>query len=187
MGPVARVLKLGELAGRLAAPAAFVRVAVWAFTVGAGLVGFPAKVVLDPAGIPVIVVAALVPAVWPRTRLVSLYLFAIVVGWIVSTSVYGAAISPWRLLPLAALLYLAHTTAALAAVLPYDAVVSPGVIGPWFLRAFGVLVASTALGLLAYFGRDLAGGHAFIGASLAGAALVCVMAWIFTRLARDRR
>ena len=43
----------------------------------------------------------------------------------------GERIELWRLLGLAAPLYLAHSLAALAAVLPYDAVVAPEVLARW--------------------------------------------------------
>ena len=46
-----------------------------------------------------------------------------VAGWIVDTAGFDARIALWRVLSITTLLYIGHSLTALAAVLPYDAVV----------------------------------------------------------------
>src|SRR6266545_3185956 len=59
--------------------------------------------------------------------LVVAVVIAAVLGWLVATTVYAERVTVWRLAALACALYLLHTTAALASVLPYDTVGAPGV------------------------------------------------------------
>jgi hypothetical protein len=161
-----------------------VRAVVWALTTAAVLVAYPGEIVFGVRGTPVVVILALIPAVFPRTRMVSVTLFAIVVGWAIETTVYGQPITAVRLVPLAALLYLVHTAAALAAVLPYDTVVVRGVLFAWFLRALPVLAGSAVFGVLAIAGADRLGAQAYLGAAIGGVALVCVTAWLLVRASR---
>jgi hypothetical protein len=72
--------------------------------------------------------------------------------WLVDLLAIGAvaavdAYPLWRLAPLAALLYLHHTAAALAAQVRTDAAVPAAVLGRWMGRAGIVLAASAAVGL----------------------------------------
>jgi hypothetical protein len=161
-----------------------VRALLWACTLAALLLAYPSVMVWHLRAFPVVAIIALFPAVLPRTRLVSLMLFAIVVGWLISTTVYGQAITATRLVALAALLYLLHTTAALAAVLPYDAVVVGGALIAWYVRALPVLLASAVFGVLAVAGADRIVGRAFLAASIGGIVLVYVVAWLLVRLTR---
>jgi hypothetical protein len=57
-----------------------------------------------------------------------------------------------RMCATATLVYLVHTGAALAAVLPYDAILTRGVFAPWVIRGVVVLLFS---GVLAVFAADL--------------------------------
>src|SRR5690242_15307235 len=162
-----------------------VRALLWGFTVVAALIAYPAEMVLNVRGLPVVALLAVLPAAWPRTRLVSLVLFAIVVGWVISTTVYGQSITAGRLVPLAALLYLVHTTAALASVLPYDAVVIRGALITWYLRALPTLAGSAVFGVIAVAGADAIVARSFLIAALGGVALVCVAAWLLVRASRS--
>jgi hypothetical protein len=181
---VSRFQRARDVSARVKPGPLLVRAAVWALTAGAFLLAYPGEVVIGVRGTLVAVIIALIPAALPRTRMVSLVLFAIVVGWVIATTVYGHPITAARLLPLAALLYLMHTTAALAAVLPYDTVVVRGVFLAWFLRAVPVVVVSAIFGLVAVVGADRLGGQAYLAAAIGGVALVCVTAWLLVRAAR---
>jgi hypothetical protein len=73
--------------------------------------------------------------------------------WLVELLAIGAVAAadgyPWRLAPLAGLLYLHHTAAALAAQLRTDAAFPAAVLGRWAGRAGLVLAGSVAVGLAA--------------------------------------
>ncbi|GIE09860.1 hypothetical protein Afe05nite_17000 [Paractinoplanes ferrugineus] len=111
---------------------------------------------------------AVYPAVVPRGRGATLAAMVVVTGWLVDTAGYGASVELWRVLSIASLLYLGHTLTALAAVLPYDAVVNLEVVGGWLLRAAAVLLVSAVLTVVTLaLSADLAGG-AFLVATLLG-------------------
>ena len=95
---------------------------------------WPSEVTFNPTGL-LLVLAAVLPAVAPHGRLVTVFLLSAVFGWLVATAAYDEPVAYWRLVFLAAGLYGVHTLAALAAVLPTDARVSVGVLAQWLLRA----------------------------------------------------
>jgi hypothetical protein len=181
---VSRFQRARDVNARATPGPLLVRAVIWALTAGAFLLAYPGEIVIGVRGALVVAVVALIPAALPRTRMVSLTLFAIVVGWVISTTVYGHPITAARLVPLAALLYLMHTAAALAAALPYDTVVVRGVLLAWFLRALPVVAVSAIFGLAAVVGADRLGGQAYLAAAIGGVALVCAAAWLLVRAAR---
>jgi hypothetical protein len=91
----------------------------------------------------------------------------------------------WRLVGLAAALYLGHSLTALAAVLPYDAIVEPEVLARWLSRAFLVVAASAALALALLVGSAVWGGEPLLIASLLGlgvaVGLAALLAWLLRR------
>lgn len=130
--------------------------------------------------------AALVPAafgvgLFPRTRWVSLVALGCVFSWLIATVGLDEDVTAARLGTLAAALYLMHSAAALAAVLPYDTIVAPAVLLRWGLRTLLVLVGSIAFdlaGLIALSGLDeIPTLLAPIAGSLVAAALAGVLAW----------
>jgi hypothetical protein len=124
------------------------------------------------------------PAVAPRGRGVTVTVLFVVGGWILDTSYYDARVALWRVLSIATLLYLGHTLAALAAVLPYDAIVHPDVIGSWLLRALLVVLISAVLTVLTLgLTAELAGG-AFLIATLTGLAAAVGLTLLLGRLLR---
>jgi hypothetical protein len=161
-----------------------VRLTVWALTVAGVLLAYPGEAVRTPQALPVVTLFAVLPAAFARTRMVSLCLFAIAFGWLVSTTVFASPVSTWRLITLAAVLYLMHITAALAAVLPYDTVVAPSVLGGWLLRAGIVVLATAVLGVAASLGAERLAGHAYLLAAIAGVVLVCLISYLMVRAAR---
>ena len=131
-----------------------------------------------------IALVAVYPAVVPRGRGATVTALVAVAGWLVDTTGYEARVALWRVLALATLLYLGHSLTALAAVLPYDAVVHLDVVGAWLARASAVVLVSAvltvgALGLTA----DLAGG-AFLIATLVGLAGAVGATMLIARLLR---
>jgi hypothetical protein len=162
-----------------------VRAGVFLAGLLAELVAWPTEVVLNRTVL-VLIVLAVLPTLAPRSRLVSLAIFAAVAGWLASTTAYQEPLTYWRLVLLAGLLYLLHTLTALAAVLPYDAVISPGVLVRW-LRRCGTVVLLTAV--VAMFTLLLPGylpAARYLVASLVGLGLMVALAAYLATLVRRR-
>jgi hypothetical protein len=146
-------------------------------------VAWPPSLLASQFFLPIAVVAVY-PAFVPRGRGATVAALVAVAGWLVDTAGYDARVALWRVLAIATLLYLGHSLTALAAVLPYDAVVNVDVVANWLARAFAVVLLSAvltvgALGLTA----DLAGG-AFLIATLVGLASAVGATLLIARLLR---
>jgi hypothetical protein len=118
---------------------------------------------------------------FPRTRWTSLVALLAVVAWLVTTLTGQNTATLWRTVLLAGGLYLMHAAAALAAMLPYDAVVAPGLLARWLIRVVLVLIASLGVAVsgMVVVGelqavRTLAAP--IIGSAIA-AAIVGLLAW----------
>ena len=160
-----------------------VRIIVFACGAAALAVAY-GPVVSGPYAVPALAVAALLPALLPRTQVPAWVLFVAAFGWLLSAAAYPPPVGALRLAALSVLLYLLHAAAALAAMLPYDTVVPPRVLARWFARAGGVVVASTLFAfVLALLGARV-GSRTYLAASLAGLAAAVALAVV---LARARR
>nr|MDT0657911.1 hypothetical protein [Micromonospora sp. DSM 115978] len=131
-----------------------------------------------------LVVAAAFPAFAPRSRWPTITALVTVAGWLLATSRYDQPIVLWKLLALATFLYLAHSLAALAALLPYDVVLAPDVPGRWLIRAVGVVLASAVLSVLLLSASGGAGERSLLVAALGGLATAVLVAVLLTWLAR---
>jgi hypothetical protein len=140
--------------------------------------------VLGPGALVMLVVATL-PAFAPRGRLPGLVILVGVAGWLISTLVYVEVPGFLRLVVLAGALYLTHNLAALAAVLPYDAVIAPGVLLRWLARTSVVLVMTAVLALFGAVAPQYVTGRYLI-ASLVGLALVGATVGYLARLVGRR-
>jgi hypothetical protein len=104
---------------------------------------------------------------------------------VLSTSGYGEPIALWRLLGLAAFLYLTHSLCALAAMLPYDAVVGPEVLARWVSRAVAVVLVSAVFGIVLLAVPGTGGRGDLLVAVLAGLAAAvgasALLAWLLRR------
>jgi hypothetical protein len=143
---------------------------------GVVLAGLLAMIVAWPTALvgsryfALLVLVALYPAVAPRGRGATFAALLVVAGWITDTTFDGARVALWRVLAIASLLYIGHSLTALAAVLPYDAVVNVDVVGGWLLRAAAVVLISALLTVVALgLSADLA-GEPFLVATLVGLA-----------------
>jgi hypothetical protein len=181
---VSRAQRARDVNSRATPGPLLVRGALWVFTVSAVLTAYPSEMVGNVRALPVVALLSALPAAWPRTRIVSLMLFGIVVGWVIATTIYGEDITTPRLVLLATLLYLMHTTAALASVLPYDTVVVGTVLIAWYVRALPVLFGSAIFGVLAVAGADVIVGRSYLIAAVSGVAVVCVASWLLVRASR---
>jgi hypothetical protein len=153
----------------------------------AGLVGqlvaWPSELVFGQGAFILLVLAAL-PVVAPRSRLVFVTIKAPMIGWLIATTAYGEPLVYWRLVLLAAAGYAVHTLAALAAVLPYDTVVSAGVLAGWLLRAGLVMALTVVVALFTLLVPAYLGTSRYLVASLAGLVLMVGLAGYLAALVR---
>jgi hypothetical protein len=149
--------------GRISLAPLLVRAAIFVIVFAGFVLAFPAEV-LSGRSILFLTVAALLPAVGPRRIWATFAALVTVGGWLLATDGYGRPVALWRLLAIAALLYLGHTLCALAALLPYDAVVDPELITRWLVRSAAVLLGAAVLGvlLLQAAGTGGAAGHQWV-------------------------
>ncbi|GLY01092.1 MULTISPECIES: hypothetical protein [Actinoplanes] len=146
-------------------------------------VSWPAELLAGRLLIPLALVA-IWPAVAPRGRGGSFAAIVAVVGWLLDTTAFDAHIALWRVLALAALLYLAHTLTALAAVLPYDAMVNLDVPALWLGRAAVVVLIAAVLIVLALGLTADLGGSAFQLATLLGLVTATAVTMVLACMAR---
>jgi hypothetical protein len=149
------------------------------------LVSLPSATVQAPAVLGLVVLCAVGVALFPRTRWTTVVALLAVIAWVYSTLLDGDQLALWRVVVLAAGLYLAHTGAALAAVLPHDAIVSPEVLTRWVLRTGAVLGVSLVMGLGALVVAERLRVVSTLFAPILGlaavAALAAVLAWQWRR------
>jgi hypothetical protein len=155
----------------------------------AGLVGlvlaWPFEIVAGPA-LPLFVVVAVLPALTPRSWVPTSVIVLAIGGWVLAVHGYGEPVTYPRLVLLATALYLVHTLCALAAVLPYDAVVAPTVLVRWLGRTGLVVLLTAVLAVFALAFPALLGGRTFLVASLAGLALMAATVAYLAHLVRRR-
>ncbi|MGC9666748.1 hypothetical protein ACNTMW_09345 [Planosporangium sp. 12N6] len=175
---------LREQAARITPGTLLVRGGAFAFTVGALLVACPAALLAAPGVAVPLVCGAALPALAPRSWLTTLVVGGAVAGWLAATTVYGEPVALPRLVTLACLLYLGHTTTALAAVLPYDTIVAPAVLLRWLVRAAVVLALTGGFALAATFGVRAVGGRAYLVAAVVGVLLVAALVGLLVLLRR---
>ena len=160
-----------------------IRVGIALFLILAVGVAWPAELVAGRYGLPLLLLG-LYPAIAPRGRGTTAIALVVVAGWVADTSWYDARVALWRVLSIATLLYLAHTLAALAAQLPYDAVVNVDVVIAWLARAGAVVLISAVLIVIALgLSAQLAGG-AFLIATLVGLAAAVGATLLLTSMLR---
>jgi hypothetical protein len=137
-------------ARRTAAGPAAVRILAAAAAFGALIISLPTTVGLGRSSILAQTAAGVLAAavaVYPRGRWTGAVALMCVGAWVVASVGYGDTPSLVRVGALAGLLYAMHSAAALAAVLPLDCVVPPGVLLRWVARQGVILAAGLAVGL----------------------------------------
>ena len=181
-GLLARARYARRMARRATALPMATRALVGLLACAAMAVAFPPSTLLGPGLLLVLVAAA--AAVWPGSPMPTIAILVAVVGWLTSTTVYAQPVSSPRVLMLAGVLYLVHQTAALAAHLPYDAVVSATALVRGLSRAVLVVVAGTVLsaGLLLLPGY--LGARAYLLAAVVGLLVTVLLPALLSRLGR---
>ncbi|GAA3297404.1 hypothetical protein Dvina_49115 [Dactylosporangium vinaceum] len=178
-----RVGRVRDMAERAAAGPLMIRAAIAVFAALSLVLAFPPEVMRNFAGIVLAGIVALLPAVFTRTRLVGLAIFSCAFGFLIGKFVYGYIPSIPHLVGLSTTLYLMHSLAALAAVLPYDAIVSPGVLSGWLLRALGVVAVSALVSVVMLLVVKVTLGPVFLAASLVGVLAAGALAYLVARRA----
>lgn len=181
----ARVDRAGRALSRATPGPALVRGGVFLAGVVALATAWPADFVLS-RGLALVLLLPLLPALLPRGFLPTLVIMAGALGWLAATTVYAEPLTLARLVIVADALYLLHTLAALAAVLPYDAIISAGVLGRWLMRAALVVVLTAGLALVLVVVAGQLGGARYLAASLVGLSVVIGLALYLASLARRR-
>ncbi|SNS89657.1 hypothetical protein SAMN05421812_102266 [Asanoa hainanensis] len=163
-----------------------IRVGLFAAFLAAMAFAFPPALFFGRTVAALVVVAAL-PALAPRGATTTLLIVAIVVGWVIVTAEAVEGIQLWRLLGLSTSLYLAHTLAALAAVLPSDALVATEVLARWVARAAAVVLAAAVCGVLlvsiAGIGGDTSLTLAALGGLVVAVTIAALLGWLVKRRA----
>ncbi|WP_410809773.1 hypothetical protein [Micromonospora sp. 067-2] len=181
---VERVRAAQYALARVSAAPLLVRAGIFGVVLAGFALAFPAEVL---TGRPLLfmAVAALLPAVGPRRLWPTFAALVTVGGWLLATDGYGRPVALWRLLALAALLYLAHTLCALAALLPYDGVVDPELVTRWLLRAGAVLLGTAVLGVVLLQIAGLGGetGHQWVTVLglLVAVGTAALLGWLLRR------
>jgi hypothetical protein len=168
-GPVEKIRSAWTAAGRVTLALLLLRGAIFLCALTAVALAYPVAVLTSRFGLLLVGVAVL-PALAPKRGLPTVTVLVAVAGWILSTSGYGEPVALWRLLGLAAFLYLIHSLSALAALLPYDAVVAAETLTRWVLRALGVVLGGSVLAVLLLSLAGMSGGGTFLAAALGGLA-----------------
>jgi hypothetical protein len=183
IGMTARIERWRSSAGR-ATPVPFtVRCGIALTGLLAVGVAWPADLLSSPRFMLPVLVVVFWPALAPRGRGGSAVALAVIAGWLIDTAGYGSPVELWRVLALATLLYLGHTLTALAAVLPYDAMVNFDVPALWLGRALLVVVLSAVVIILALGLTADLGGDAFQLATLVGLAGAATVTMVLARMA----
>jgi hypothetical protein len=132
---------------------------------------------------PSIMLLALATTFAPRSPLPTVLILISVAGTVVRTAGQPPDTLA-RLLLVAAAAYVVHTGSALSAVLPFDAIVAPGALARWFLRAGLVMVATGMIGTILVLMTGYLRQWHYLAILLFGLAVVTGIAALLVRLVR---
>jgi hypothetical protein len=129
------------------------------------------------------VILALLPALFPNSAAVTGVMLTVACGWMFGALGLGESVSVVGTFVTAAALYLLHSFAALAAALPYDAIVDTAVLLRWGARASLVLAGSAAVtAIVVTLAQSLAPTTSTV-AILGGFGVVAGTVWLLARRA----
>ncbi|MFG2053551.1 hypothetical protein ACGFI9_05905 [Micromonospora sp. NPDC048930] len=172
------------LVNRISPVPLLIRAGIFVTVLVGFLVAYPAEAFV-PRSLLALTVVAVLPAVGPRRVWPTFAALVTVGGWLLATVGFDRPPALWRLVAVASLLYLAHTLCALAALLPFDAVVDPDLVVRWLTRAGGVVLASAVLGIvlgwLGGIGGDRGSQAATVAGLLVAVGLSALLGWLLRR------
>ena len=178
--------KWAETVSRITPATLLVRGTTFVMTMIALVMAIP-PFLFTPRLVLVSALAGLVVACAPGSRIVTVALILAALGWGAAWTGRLAEISPLELVAFGSVLFLTHSSASLATLIPYDAVVAPEVLVRWYVRALAIVAASAliALALLVAVSAmgDFSGAAA---ASLAGLAAAVALVVLGVRLVRQK-
>lgn len=132
------------------------------------------------------VVLAIGVGLAPRSFLPTATILAMVIGYLVNIGT-GASLSAWRPITAAAMIYVVHTGAAFASVLPFNAVATRGLFLPFVLRTLAVIAITVAVGFGILAVPGLVGEHRLVSAAVIGMAAMVGVAGYVAYLGTRRR
>ncbi|MFE9688787.1 hypothetical protein [Micromonospora sp. NPDC005806] len=179
-----RVQAVRFLASRISLTPLLIRAGIFVTVLVGFLAAYPVAA-FTPRSLLALTVVAVLPAVAPRRFWPTFAALVTVAGWLLATVGFDRPPALWRLLAVATLLYLAHTLCALAALLPFDAVVDPDLVVRWLCRAGGVVLASAVVGIVLAWLGGVGGDRGFQAATVAGllvaVGLSALLGWLLRR------
>ena len=178
-----RIERARRALGRATLVPVLVRCGIGVALVLAMAVAWPSQIVASRLALPLLLLA-LWPALAPRGRGATVAILVAVFGWIADTTWFDARVALWRVVGLAALVYIGHTLAALAAAMPYDALVNLDVVTGWIVRALAVVLVSSVLTVTALALASVLAGGPFVAATLLGLAGAVGATMLLSRLLR---
>jgi hypothetical protein len=130
---------------------------------------------------------AFLPALWPRGPMPTMAMLVAAAGWLINGAGFDVRTSTFmRMCAMALLLYLIHTGSALAAVLPYDAIIARGVFAPWLLRGMITLLLTGVFAVFAVGLPGFAHGQREVIASIGGLLVTLAITGYLSLLGRPR-
>lgn len=184
-GIASQIQYVTRVLGRATPAPMLVRAIVLVAGLGGFAAGYPPSSLSHPIALLAVPVAGLA-ALFPRGPWPTGVICVIVFGWLVSTAIDGTTITAWRLTALAASIYLLHVSAAFAAVLPYDSVVTRGLFLPWIIRATVVIVLTAFVAVFVLALPTFIGTHRLVAASIGGFVLMVATVAYLSMLGKRR-
>jgi hypothetical protein len=132
------------------------------------------------------IVMALGVGMAPRSFAPTATIIAMVLGYLVNIA-GGGSPDAWRPITAAGLIYIAHTGAAFAAVLPFNTVATPGLYLPFVLRMAAVIAITVVLGFAILAVPRLVGDHRLVSAAVVGMVAMVGVAGYVAYLGSRRR
>ena len=163
---VRRIARMNDIIGELTMGPTLLRLTV-VVSCFAGLILAWSDRTRAPAVVIIFGILALATGVFPRSPLPTMSALAIVAGYIGETT-GGTSITVWRVSTVAGLIYIMHTSAAYASLLPYNAVLTRGVFVPYIMRTAAVIAVTVAVALFDADVTSVVTGKRNVGFTIAG-------------------